>query len=1403
MPEPAQSGPPSSKEGVAAPHEPGLAEQLCEDMVRRWQAGEPVPVEAYLASQVELRANPEGLLALVYQEILLREGRGEVPQPQEYLARFPDLGPRLDKLFEVHSALGDSLLGERTGGLANSCLAAAGCLPPGVVEPGGVARGPRPRAADEHGAEALLTGTDFDPTLSGRVPPPAGPARPGRPMPSDYEVLEELGRGGMGVVWRARDRRRGRVVALKTIQHYNAAALYHFKQEFRTLADVAHPNLVSLYELVADADICFFTMELVEGVHFLDYVRGGPGGLDRLDPGRLRAALRQLAGGVCALHAAGQLHRDIKPSNVLVTNEGRVVLLDFGLAGALDVEGRHESSEPHMLGTVAYMAPEQAACQPVTPASDWYSVGVLLYEALTGRLPFAGRALQVLRDKQQAEPPPPRTLAPDVPEDLDSLCVELLRRDSHARPPGSDILSRLGPAPAAAVSAPRSEVLLIGRDQHLHTLERAFAAAQRGQVATVLVSGRSGLGKSALVQHFLGRLRERDAAVVLAGRCYERESVPYKALDPLVDALSRYLRHLPAAEAQAVLPRDAAALARVFPVLRQVAVMAAAPRRAQDIPDPQELRRRAFAALRELLARLGDRRPLVLAIDDLQWGDADSAALLAELVRPPDPPTLLLLGCYRSEDADSSPCLRALLPALRQAEPSREHHDLTVEALAPAEAHALALTLLGRVDPAREAQAAAIAREAAGNPFFVRELVQYVAGGAELPGSEAPEITLEQVLRARVAALPREARTLLEVVAVAGQPVRQGHAWRAGGLPGEEREALAVLRAARLLRGTGPGEQDALETYHDRIRESVVAQLAPAALQGHHRRLAQVLETAGDADPEVLAAHFAAAGDTEKAGACYAQAGERAAEALAFDRAVMLYRRALELWPGPPDQERLLRARLGDALANAGRGAEAAREYLTAATGAGTRDALELRKRAAQQQLLSGDVDDGLRNLREVLAAVGVRTATSPGRALLGLLLRRLRLWLRGLRFRERAAGQAAAADLQRLDVTWAGALALTDIDPITSADLQARHLLLALRTGEPYRVARALALEAIFAAHNDRTGGRRSALLLEAAGALAERIDHPHARGLVLLAAGIAANQQGRWRAARTAYERAEQIFRDQCQDVAWERHIVQSQACVVLLPMGETAELVRRLRGLFREAQDRGSLPAWRNTIGFLRPITSLLEDDPDRALREYEEHQAHLPRQGYMLQHAQGFLAEVDIALYRGEAERIWACFHRSSPELARSLFKRLQVLRVLVWERRARCALAVAVGSQAPGPLLREAERAVVCMERERVPWAVAHARQQRAGIAACRGDRAGAIRFLVEATQGFEATNMALSAAAARRRHGELLGGADGRALVAEADAWMAGQMIRNAERVTATLAPGFPPGSRPGEGEGA
>ena len=227
-----------------------------------------------------------------------------------------------------------------------------------------------------------------------------------------FTVLRRLGAGGMGVVYAVHDGVRDEAVALKTLLRARPADVSRLKREFRSLSDIAHPNLVCLYELVVEPEHCFFTMELVDGVSVSEYVRApvadaGTTGAEgqRADPGLVRNVLRQLVAGLSALHGKGKLHRDIKPSNIMVRRDGRVVILDFGLMS--DALPGTAVADDRMAGTPAYLAPEQHAGADPSEASDWYAVGVTLYEALTGRLPFDGSWHELRSRKSHSDPPPP------------------------------------------------------------------------------------------------------------------------------------------------------------------------------------------------------------------------------------------------------------------------------------------------------------------------------------------------------------------------------------------------------------------------------------------------------------------------------------------------------------------------------------------------------------------------------------------------------------------------------------------------------------------------------------------------------------------------------------------------------------------------------------------------------------------------------------------------------------------------------------------------------------------------------------------------------------------------------------------------------------------------------------
>jgi serine/threonine protein kinase len=257
-----------------------------------------------------------------------------------------------------------------------------------------------------------------------------------------------------------------------------------------------------------------------------------------VDAGRVRRAFRQLAEGLSALHARGTLHRDIKPSNVIVTRSGRVVLLDFGLATEFEGPGELSIADGQIVGTIPYMSPEQAAGRPLTPASDWYSVGVMLYQVLTGVLPFLGNRLDVLAQKQAAEAVPPRRAAAGVPADLDALCVELLRRDPTHRPAGPQILARLGGATSGGDRPsirPTPRRAFIGRRAQLAALAEAFAATQRRRTAVTAWVPRpfwrrqDGPGPAVPGGNWCSA---ESPSVVLAGRCSEQEAVAFRPWTP-------------------------------------------------------------------------------------------------------------------------------------------------------------------------------------------------------------------------------------------------------------------------------------------------------------------------------------------------------------------------------------------------------------------------------------------------------------------------------------------------------------------------------------------------------------------------------------------------------------------------------------------------------------------------------------------------------------------------------------------------------------------------------------------------------------------------------------------------------------------------------------------------------
>ena len=1187
-----------------------------------------------------------------------------------------------------------------------------------------------------------------------------------------FRLVRFIGRGGMGVVYEAFDEVNGVPVAVKLLPIVSPDLLLRFKREFRTVADVRHPNLVRLGELVSDGSQRFFTMELVKGIDLASYVRGAdparvggapaagaepavprsgptlPGGRAHEVEGglgagyredRLRLALAQLARGLAALHAAGCVHRDVKPTNVLVTAEGRAVLLDFGLV-------RESSTETTFTGagTPEYMAPEQVAQAAVTGAADWYALGVILFELLTGQLPFRGLSHEILYRKQYGKPPRTADLAPDAPADLVALCDGLLEPDPQQRWSVARVLEVLAvSAPADAPPAgaesegPRFAASFagrfVGREAELSDLETLLGEVRAGGGArAAIVRGESGVGKSALVRTFLERHAGDDSTVVVTARCYERELVPYKAVDGIVDALTLVMRRYDAETIERMIPVRAAVLLQTFPVLGRVGAIAQAPQDWAGL-DPRQVRAAMFAAFRELLTALGERALVIAFIDDLQWADADSLALLSEVLRHPDSPRLLLLGTLRGPTHDARPADRLLAGEVLET-------HLTLGNLGEGPARALAEDLLragGAADP--DGGAALIARESGGHPLFLLEL----ARTAHLRPAAHASVTLDGVLRAQMDAFAPPAIRILRALAIASAPIPMRTLRRLLALDGRMAiELLDRLRAARFVHSSVERGDEVVDIAHDRIRQVVRAATSPADARELHAELAEAFEDGGSSLR--AAGHWSEAGRADRAAVHFAAAAQRAAEALAFDRAAEHFQVALALGDWSEERGRELLVGLADSLANAGRGAEAAPHYLEAARTAPPLRALDLRRRGAEELLRSGRLDEGRAVAAEALADAGLRFSRSPLRS---LVWQRVVLRSRGLRFRRRQAEEIAPRELARVDLCWSLSSGLGLMDPVQGAHFQSRSLVLALRAGEPFRVARGIAGEAAYAAAQG--DGRRAQALLAEATEIARTLSLPEATGIVSLMSGLAGHLGGTFAPALADLIAAERIFRERCVGTAWELTAVRHFMLECCWYLGELARFrTATLEGL-KEATDRGSVYATTTLRTGLANAIWLLRDEPAQALADAERAMQGWTAHGYHIQHWYELFARTQIDLYNGDGAAAHARVEKGWSDLRRSNLLRMQHTRVVAIHMRGRAALAAAAGV-AGGERAARLELARRCargLARDSRGWGGAFRALLQAGVARAEG-RAEAATWRARAVAETRLHGLALFQAAA-------------------------------------------------------
>ena len=810
---------------------------------------------------------------------------------------------------------------------------------------------------------------------------------------SHYKIESTLGQGGMGVVYLAEDQILRRRVALKFLNpelSRDAEARKRFLNEGRAAATLGHPNAATLYEVGTDGDDLFLAMEYVPGVTLSELLANGPlPWVEVLDAAlEILAALREA-------HEKGIIHRDIKSQNVRRTPDGRIKVLDFGLAKILG--GSTITREGTIVGTVSYMSPQQVVGEEVDGKSDLYSLGVVMYELLSGRLPFTGdQHVAVAHAILHEDPITIRELAPEVPAELEhivfkammkspasryqsaeEMAEDLMRFREHDRRRRAGIHEEIDLIATQDVYTVRRERFLaplVGRDPMIDRIRGRLREARSGEGMALCIAGEAGVGKTRLLQEVHQSCRKEGARVILSACLFGGSTSSYY---PFAEAFRHYfsLRGVSTAAAlQTFLFDRAPRLGGSLPVLNRFLRFTFA----SNGPTSEE---ELWEVLDQLVAFIADERPLVLVIEDLQWADEASLRLFHYLARRVTRRRLLLIGTYRQEEVTGEAGGRPHpLPGLLQLL-SREERFERMEL--PRLRREDVKEILSRLYPAHtwgDDFPALLFRESEGNPFFMVEILKLLTSERVLENRDGkwsllttvdrisiPEKVFDVVMRRLGRLGPRE-REILELGAVEGDVFHSGTILR-----GLRIERMALLKTLQFLEQVHHLIHAAGPHYHfdhSKIREILYESIPPELRIEYHTVVGQFLrESFGEAEEfaGIIAHNLLAAGLREDAIPYLSRAAGAASRLFAHSDAIHYLEQAEQmlhaLYPQRPPVEQVrrlaeIRERRGDEEYASGHYREALASYemalqLDRATGQARREA-ELTRAVGRVQYLLG-----------------------------------------------------------------------------------------------------------------------------------------------------------------------------------------------------------------------------------------------------------------------------------------------------------------------------------------------------------------------------------------------------------------------------------------------------------------
>ncbi len=1210
-----------------------------------------------------------------------------------------------------------------------------------------------------------------------------------------FERRAQLGSGTFGTVYEAFDHERGHLVALKHLHKVSPDTLFRFKKEFRLLANFSHHNLVSLYELFETNGQWFFSMELVRGSNLIEHLRETidqsrsptngdasinvhagtliadsqqslnepTGAFHAISPGvaglpdltTLRRCFSQLAVGLGALHKQNLLHCDLKPANVLVTPEGRVVILDFGL---ITQQMKEPTTSHRIAGTPLYMAPELWLGESPDPASDWYSFGVVLYQALLGRLPHRGKIADLFASKLQNPVRSLRELNSAIPETLDQLCLGLLESEARYRPRFVEILERLDTSPQLADNNFRQRSpVFVGREHERTQLHNEFLLCLRGGSRVSFLHGETGLGKSALCEQFITELGA-EGVFVLRGRCYEQESLSYKALDAVVDSLSELLYRLqPHGFGSVVGTRE---LIRLFPVLERSLVGTVTNR--LTLHNPIEIKRRAQRALRSILVELGRVQPVLMWIDDVHWGDRDSATILFNTLQGLDAPRVMLLLTFRSDEIDQSPFLREFRRLQSEQPGAVPAKTISLSKFSVDDCHNLVAKILARDQPTSSRYIRRLVRETGGSPLLIDELVRFSRARAgdsiDLDGGsdEAVEtfernLRLSGLLSERINNLPEPARELLEVVCVAGVPLAFDLAHAAIGREPLEPRVVNRMRFNHLLRVQVLGDKQHFAPYHDRVRTFASASLSKTRRRSLHKQLALTLEGEPSTPARLLASHYYEARMLEPASHHAQRAAHAADVALAFDDAATLYAQALLWWPGDEKRHRLLRRKYADALVNSGRCGEAAPIYLELHQRADPKTARELKRLAAQAHMTCGNLDEGVELLKQCLADVGLSYPGSTRRAMFEIATSLVRLKFASKKIREHQSDQAIEPlTLEQIDTCFLASGNILLVSPIHSIAFSNRALRLAIASGTREQLVMGLYQVGCSLAMTERTDGQR---LFEQADAFAKTMNSNRIEAFGSYWRGLLHYARGRWPESLEAFEQAYRGFAE-LPGATTELQKAEVNSILILQLLGDFRALSHRTEQALLSAQKTGNRYSEVMALMY-SSVARLAGGDLKGAHTRIQNAVERAPVDTYL-----GFSQlkfEIWCALYAGDAQTAFERIERGWPTIQKSRMNALSTFRIVMRALRVGCILEYAVAyPEQQQRLYKLAQKTLRELDVDIHPGAQGPTAMLHAALAYQRGDRDRALSACERAIASYEQLQRPLDRAHALHRAGEIL-----------------------------------------------